>query len=144
MSSAARSCLIFAAVAGALAVALGAFGAHALQARVEPARLVVWRTAVDYHFYHSLALLAVGILLAHWPHSSALRWSGALFSVGIGLFSGSLYLLVLTDTRWLGAVTPLGGLTFIAAWFLLGWGSWRLRDEPALTGAGRSGSSSPG
>lgn len=103
-----------------LAVALGAFGAHTLESRVTPPRLDVFETGVRYHMYHALALLAVAWAWTQWPVWQV-TWSGYLFMTGIVVFSGSLYLLVLTDTPWLGAVTPLGGLAFISGWILLGW-----------------------
>jgi len=105
-------------VAALLAVALGAFGAHALRSRVAPEMLAVWHTGVEYHVFHALGLLAVGIVAIHLPGSTLLRWSGLLMLVGIILFSGSLYLLALSGERWLGAVTPVGGLAFLAAWVL--------------------------
>lgn len=116
----ARSFLIFGAVAAGLAVAAGAFGAHALEARVTPDRLQTFETAVRYQMYHALALLVVGWMMVQQPASS-LTWSGGLFVTGILIFSGSLYVLVLTDTPWLGAVTPLGGLAFIGGWGCLVW-----------------------
>ena len=97
-------------IAGALAVALGAFGAHGLEDKVTPERLATWETAARYHLVHAVAL---GLVAAH---PAAPRWAGVCFLVGILLFSGSLYTLVLTDKGWLGAVAPLGGLSFIAGW----------------------------
>jgi len=99
------------------AVALGAFGAHALKERLTPEMLAIFETGVRYQMYHALALLAVGIL-ANRPGSTAGR-SGAGFALGTLLFSGSLYALALTGQRWLGAVTPIGGLLFLAAWLNL-------------------------
>jgi uncharacterized membrane protein YgdD (TMEM256/DUF423 family) len=106
------------ALAALLAVLLGAFGAHALRARLGPDMLAIWRTGVEYHFYHALGLLAVGLLAMHLPESSPLRWSGWLMLAGILVFSGSLYILALSGVRWWGAVTPIGGTAFIAAWAL--------------------------
>lgn len=106
-----------------LAVVLGAFGAHTLEGRVTPERLDVFETGVRYHMYHALGLLAAAWSWSQWPVWQV-TWSGYLFMAGILIFSGSLYLLVLTDTPWLGAVTPLGGLAFIAGWILLGWGAF--------------------
>ncbi len=108
--------LTIASTSGLLAVAFGAFGAHALKTRLDAYALGVFETAVQYQFYHSLALLGVGILLLHQPQVALLRSSGWLFLVGMILFSGSLYLLALSGVKWLGAVTPLGGLAFIAGW----------------------------
>jgi uncharacterized membrane protein YgdD (TMEM256/DUF423 family) len=81
--------------------------------------MAVYRTGVEYHFYHALGLLAVGLTAAHLPASDLVKWSGWLMAAGIVFFSGSLYLLALTGTRWLGAVTPIGGAAWILAWALL-------------------------
>ena len=105
------------AVAAALGVALGAFGAHGLKTRVSPEMLVVFETAVRYHMIHALGLLAVGWAADRWP-VSWVQVSGVLMLVGIAIFSGSLYAMTLTGARWLGAITPLGGLALIAGW---GW-----------------------
>lgn len=113
------------ALAAAFAVALGAFGAHALKARLAPDLLAVYHTAVQYHFYHALGLILVGLAAAHWPGSVWVKLSGWVMIAGIVLFSGSLYLLVASGQRWLGAVTPLGGLAFIAAWVLLAIGTFK-------------------
>jgi uncharacterized membrane protein YgdD (TMEM256/DUF423 family) len=114
------------AVAMFLAVALGAFGAHALKARLAPDLLAVWQTAVQYHFWHALALIAIGILIAlALPGSALLRWAGWLMVAGILLFSGSLYALALSGVRSLGAVTPFGGVAWIAAWVLLAVAVWK-------------------
>ena len=98
-----------------LAVALGAFGAHGLKSRVNAEMLAVWQTAVLYHLVHALGLLLVGLLALHLP----VRAAGWTLLVGIVLFSGSLYLMVLTGIRPLGMVTPLGGVAFLAGWLLL-------------------------
>lgn len=108
------------ALAAALAVALGAFGAHGLEGQVSADRLDTFRTGVHYQMYHALALLFVGWAVAQgW--GPLLHWAGYCFVVGILIFSGTLYLLVLTDTGWLGAITPLGGVAFIVGWTLLAW-----------------------
>jgi uncharacterized membrane protein YgdD (TMEM256/DUF423 family) len=101
-----------------MAVGAGAFGAHALRARLSPDMLAVWETAARYQMYHALALLAVALAL---PRASGGSWNAAgwLFTAGIILFSGSLYVLALSGIRWLGAVTPLGGVCFLAGWALL-------------------------
>jgi len=109
----------------ALAVALGAFGAHALKGRLAPDLLAVYHTAVQYHFYHALGLVLVGVALGHWPESGWVRASGWSLLGGILLFSGSLYLLAFTGQRWLGAITPVGGLAFIAGWVLLALGAYK-------------------
>lgn len=122
MPPTAKLLVILGALAGAAAVALGAFGAHALKARLTPDQLAVWQTAVQYHFWHALALVAIGIIISvALPGSTTLRWAGWLMVAGLVLFSGSLYVLVLSGTRWLGAITPFGGTAWIAAWLLLAW-----------------------
>lgn len=125
MPSVARVFLIIGALAGMLAVLLGAFGAHALRTRLAPDLLAVYHTGVQYHFWHALGLLAIAFALAHYPAAAALRWAGWLMLAGIVLFSGSLYLLAVTGVRWLGAVTPLGGIAFIVAWALFAYAVWR-------------------
>ena len=111
--------MAFGAAYGFLAVALGAFGAHALKQRLSSEMLAVWRTGVEYHFYHALALLLLGLIARQMP-STMINASGACFALGVLLFSGSLYALALSDIRVLGAITPLGGLLFLAGWVLLG------------------------
>ncbi len=107
-----------------VSVAAGAFGAHALRARLPADRLTVFETAARYQMYHALALLAVAWAVTRWPLPT-LRWAGWLFLAGTILFSGSLYLLSLTGHRWLGAVTPLGGAAFLAGWGCLLAGAWQ-------------------
>lgn len=119
-----RLFLALGALAAGIGVALGAFGAHGLESRVTPERLQTFETGVRYHMYHALALLVVGWAAAQFP-GWPLQAAGYLFLAGLVLFSGSLYLLVLTDTPWLGAVTPLGGVAFIVGWVLLAWGVLR-------------------
>jgi uncharacterized membrane protein YgdD (TMEM256/DUF423 family) len=121
----ARLALTLAALLLCAAVALGAFGAHALKSRLGPDALAVWQTAVQYHAWHALGLLAVGLLLLHWPDRAGLPWAGWLFVAGIALFSGSLYALVLSDVKGLGVVTPIGGLAFIGGWLALAWTALR-------------------
>ncbi len=103
-----------------LAVAAGAFGAHAFKKMLDPELLAVYQTAVHYHVYHALGLLVVGLLALHVPLTAPLRWAGWLLVVGLVLFSGSLYMLSLTGMRGLGIITPFGGAAFLAAWLLLG------------------------
>lgn len=103
---------------GAVGVGLGAFGAHGLKERVGVERLAVWDTAAKYHLIHALAMLATAWACERWPGTAA-TYAGWLFVAGIALFSGSLYALVLTGFRGLGAITPLGGLCFIAGWSCL-------------------------
>jgi uncharacterized membrane protein YgdD (TMEM256/DUF423 family) len=119
--SSAKLFLALGAVLAAAAVALGAFGAHALKDRLAPDALAVYRTAVEYHFYHALGLLLVGTLAMRIAESTALAAAGWLMFAGTLLFSGSLYLLAVLQVRWLGMVTPLGGVAFIAAWLLFAW-----------------------
>lgn len=110
---------ILACLLAGLAVALGAFGAHMLEGRIETALIDVYDTGVRYHFYHSLALFASGYAVRRWPNTVFPIISGWLFVTGILVFSGSLYLLALLDLRWLGAVTPLGGIAFISGWICM-------------------------
>lgn len=111
--------LILASFLAALAVGLGAFGAHALEESLSPKRLETWNTAVTYHMWHALAL--IGLALVSKVFEVDLTWSLNLIGAGIFVFSGSLYLLCLTDTSWLGAITPIGGICFILGWVLAGW-----------------------
>ncbi|MCC6609737.1 MAG: DUF423 domain-containing protein [Burkholderiales bacterium] len=113
----------------ALGVALGAFGAHVLDGRLAPGLVRAYRTGVEYHLVHGLGLLAVGAMALRVPASRPLAWAGALMAAGIVLFSGSLYLLALTGARWLGAVTPFGGVAFIAAWVTLAYAALRARGD---------------
>jgi uncharacterized membrane protein YgdD (TMEM256/DUF423 family) len=120
-----RTFLILGAVMGFLGVALGAFGAHALDATLKAnQREGTFETATQYHLYHALALLAVAWAAARWPDSLT-YWAGYLFILGIIVFSGSLYALSITNQRWLGAITPLGGLAFLAGWLCLALAAWR-------------------
>ena len=112
------------AVLAFLAVAAGAFGSHAVRSRLSPDLLDVFETAARYHFFHALGLFAAGFAAARWPGTAA-HLAGWLFLAGIILFSGSLYLLSLTGVRWLGAITPFGGLAFLAGWLCLAWAGWR-------------------
>ena len=114
-----KKALKIASVFGVLAVAIGAFGAHGLESiLIENNRVETFETAVQYHFYHTIALLIVAVLLQN-KTSKYLNWAVILFSLGILLFSGSLYILALSNFTVLGAITPLGGLCFIAAWLCL-------------------------
>jgi uncharacterized membrane protein YgdD (TMEM256/DUF423 family) len=116
MTAGSKTFLTLGGIAALLAVALGAFGAHALKNRVPPEMIAVWHTGIEYHLFHALGLLAVGLAAAQLPQSALLRWSGWLMLAGILLFSGSLYALALSGQNWLGAITPAGGLAFLAAW----------------------------
>lgn len=129
-----RIFIIIAALAGLLAVALGAFGAHGLRGQIDATSLAAFNTGVQYQMYHALALLLVTVLMRLFPvrlfpASRLLLWSGAAFIVGIMLFSGSLYGLALTSAGWLGPVTPLGGLSFMLGWLLLGCAALNFKIE---------------
>ncbi len=115
---------IGAGIAGFLVVALGAFGAHALRARLGPDMIAVFETGVRYHAYHTFALFAAAWGCARWGG----RWfpvAGWAFIAGLVIFPGSLYLLAFTGERWLGMITPLGGMFFLAGWAALACGAWR-------------------
>ena len=115
-------------VCGALGVALGAFGAHGFRIWLPLQQMTIFETGVRYHLLHTLALLGVAALGAAMPaRENALRWVARGFLAGIVLFSGSLYALSLTGVSWFGAVTPLGGVAWIAAWTGLAWSFWRAR-----------------
>jgi len=124
----ARAFLTIGAINGFLAVALGAFAAHALRPRLAPNLYTVFQTGVEYHSIHALALLTVGILALHHP-SKALKWSGWMTSTGILLFCGSLYLLALSGSRALGVVTPFGGIALLLGWLSLAVAAWQLRPN---------------
>src|SRR4051812_13750794 len=117
----ARFALSLAALLACVAVALGAFGAHALRTRLAPDMQSVWQTAVQYHAWHALALFGVGLLILHFPDRVGLGWGAWLFVAGIALFSGSLYALALTGVRYFGATTPIGGVAFLAGWLVIAW-----------------------
>ncbi len=109
--------IFVAAASGALAVMAGAFGAHGLRARVTMEQLQSWTTASQYHLLHSVVLLALALYAAQ--SGREIQWPAILFTIGIVLFSGSIYLLLLTPAKWLGPVTPVGGLFLIAGWVSL-------------------------
>jgi len=116
-----KTFLLIASIFGALAVALGAFGAHALESRLSADLLSTYEVGVRYHFYHALALLGIVAVISRWPEAGAAVWAGWLFVAGILIFSGSLYILAFTGIRWMGAITPIGGVAFIAGWLCLMW-----------------------
>ena len=120
----ARLLILIGALSAACAVAAGAFGAHGLRARLEPDLLAVFETGARYQMYHALALIGVGLAASRWP-SPALLGAGILFLVGTLLFSGSLYALALSGTRWLGAITPIGGVAWLIGWGAMAWGILR-------------------
>ena len=121
----ARLALFLAAVLLFAGVVAGAFGGHALKSRLAPDLMAIYQTAVQYHFWHALGLLGVGIALTLRPESGALVAAAWLLVAGLVLFCGSLYALALTGVRGFGAVAPVGGFAFLAAWAALAWAAWR-------------------
>ncbi|WP_111657700.1 DUF423 domain-containing protein [Isoalcanivorax indicus] len=119
-----KALLILGALNAALAVVCGAFGAHGLKARVEASLLETWATASEYHFFHALALLLVGVLAKQFG-AAGIVTAGWILLAGMLVFSGSLYLLVLSGQRWLGAITPLGGTALIMGWVWLAWALYK-------------------
>ena len=123
--------ILLGALSGFVAVAAGAFGAHGLKSRLTPDLLAVFETAARYQMYHALALVLVGVLAVRRPDGGgtlpSLGAAGWLFLAGTLLFSGSLYVLALSGQRWLGAITPLGGLCFLGGWLALAWSGWLSR-----------------
>lgn len=117
-----RTLITLGAINAFLAVALGAFGAHGLQETLTPKALQTWHTAVDYHGFHALGLILIGLLSSTTPRSFRAGW---WILAGIIIFSGSLYLLALSGITILGAITPIGGLCFLIGWVLLAWKTWR-------------------
>jgi uncharacterized membrane protein YgdD (TMEM256/DUF423 family) len=121
-----RIFFVIGSILAGLAVILGAFGAHGLKNLVTPEMIGTWEKAVRYQMYHALAMLILAWAVTHWPEGARLWSLGAwLFLVGVILFSGSLYLLVLSGIKWLGAVTPLGGVAFGVGWLCLLVAAWR-------------------
>lgn len=115
----------------ALAVILGAFGAHGLKAKLDAYHLGVYETAVFYHFIHALGLLLVAMLGSREIITlRTMQWVCSLLLAGIGLFSGSLYILAVTDMRWLGAITPFGGTAYLIAWVILAADAFSKRESP--------------
>jgi uncharacterized membrane protein YgdD (TMEM256/DUF423 family) len=119
-----RLFFILASILAFLSVAAGAFGAHGLKTRLSPEMLSTFETGVRYHFYHAIALFLAAWAYMRWP-TSATATAGWLFVAGIVIFSGSLYALTLSGQRWLGAITPFGGLALLAGWLCLAWAAWR-------------------
>ena len=115
----ARLFLIAAAVSGFLAIAVGAFGAHALRESLSPAAMEIYKTAVQYQMFNTSALLIIGLLALKFPYNRSLFWSGLLMIGGILLFCGSLYGLSISGIRWLGIITPIGGVLMLISWLLL-------------------------
>ena len=120
-----RLFILSAAVSGLIAVMLGAFAAHGLKQLLAPPALHTFQVGVQYQMYHALALLGVGLFLQAKPALPGLKASGIAYILGTVLFSGSLYALALGGPRWLGPVTPLGGLSFMVGWVLLAVAAWR-------------------
>jgi uncharacterized membrane protein YgdD (TMEM256/DUF423 family) len=118
MNQTAKFFLLLGGINAALVVMLGAFGAHALKARLSVEMMAVYQTGIHYHLFHALGLLVIGLVATQIPAATYLRWSGWLMLAGIILFSGSLYILSISGLRWLGAMTPIGGAAFIVAWLL--------------------------
>ena len=119
MSLTTKLFLSLGAINALLVVLLGAFGAHALKARLSQEMMAVYQTGIQYHFYHAVGLLIVGLVATQIPVTGWLKWSGWLMLAGIIIFSGSLYILSLSGVRGFGAITPIGGTAFIIAWALL-------------------------
>ncbi len=113
-----KSWIILGAILAALAVVFGAFGAHALKNKVSPDDLIIFETGVKYHMYHALGLILIGLVGFHY-NAEIIQLPAVLISVGILIFSGSLYLLVFSGLRWMGAITPIGGIFLVAGWSLL-------------------------
>lgn len=111
--------LFFGAFSALTGIGLGAFGAHGLKAILSPEMLAIYQTGVTYQMWHALGLILIALLRQQAPDSRLLVWAGGLMFVGILLFSGSLYLLVLLDLKWLGMITPIGGVSFLTAWLLI-------------------------
>ncbi len=116
-----KTFIVIGAIAMAVGVILGAFGAHGLKSRLTPDLLAVYQTGVEYHLYHALGLILVGVLINQFPQAGGLHIGGWLLLAGILIFSGSLYVLAVSGVRWLGAITPIGGTAFIAGWVWIAW-----------------------
>jgi uncharacterized membrane protein YgdD (TMEM256/DUF423 family) len=125
MNAGARLFLMLGSLLALSAVIVGAFGAHGLKARLSPEMLAIYQTGVQYHFYHALGIVLVGLAFFHLPGNTALRCAGWLMAAGVLLFSGSLYVLALSGEKWLGAVAPAGGTAFILGWAAFAWAVFR-------------------
>ena len=117
----AKHILILARINGCLVVAIGAFGAHGLKSLLGSAALATYETGLDYHMFHTLVLFGCGLLAVNHPDNVQLKFAARLFLLGIIFFAGSLYLLSVTGSSWLGAITPIGGFGFLGGWTCLGW-----------------------
>lgn len=120
-----KTFLLLGAVNTFICIALGAFGAHGLKKILSEDMLIIYHTGVQYHFYHALGMLIVGLILLHFSKSRLVELAGWLMLLGILLFSVSLYLMSLIEVRALGMVTPLGGVSFLAAWAVLAFAIWK-------------------
>lgn len=120
-----RFFLIAGSLSGFMAVAMGAFGAHGLSQKLSPESLGIFEVGARYQMYHALALLVVGLATVRWNRGE-LVVAGWCFIIGTVIFSGSLYVLSLSGVRWLGAITPIGGLAFLLGWLSLAWAAWRV------------------
>jgi uncharacterized membrane protein YgdD (TMEM256/DUF423 family) len=111
--------LLFGALSALIGVGMGAFGAHGLKTVISPEMLAVYQTGVTYQMYHALGLIGIALINRQAPDSKLLHWAGRLMFTGILLFSGSLYLLAFLNLKWLGMITPIGGVCFLTAWLLI-------------------------
>ena len=127
MHAAARRFIVLGALLLAAATGLGAWAAHGLERLIDPASVATFRTGVEYHFYHAIGVVIIAVVLERMPENRLLVTAAALLSAGIVLFSGSLYVLAFVSVRFLGPVTPLGGVCFIAGWLCLAAAMWRAR-----------------
>ena len=117
--------LILGSINAAAAVTMGAFGAHSLKAEISEGMLSVFQTGVQYHFYHSLGLLIIGLMTLYFQSGKYLYAAGWIMFFGIILFSGSLYILSTTNMRWLGMITPFGGMAYLISWILIAVAVWK-------------------
>ena len=124
-----RIFLAIASVLGGISVILGAFASHALKDRLSDRALEIWETGTKYQMYHALALILIALLITRLPASTSLVVAGYAFITGILLFSGSLYALSLSGIKWLGAITPLGGVAFIIGWICLAVAAWGIESQ---------------
>ena len=119
-----RPFFVFGALSALIGVGAGAFGAHGLKGRLDPEMLSIFEVGVRYQMYHAFALIAASWSQAKWP-SKLVTIGGWMFVVGTVIFSGSLYMLSMTDEKWLGMITPFGGLAFMAGWACIAWAVWK-------------------
>ncbi len=119
-----KTFVVLGALNALLAVVLGAFGAHGLKNQLNPEMLAIYYTGVEYHTWHALGLILIGLLSTQLPGNAWLAWAGGFMLAGILLFSGSLYILSIAGIRWLGAITPFGGMAFITAWAITAVAFW--------------------